>query len=293
MLHELDQPTFIEVVEKASNVGVKHVVHFLLQERVRQRIQRIVLAAPRSKTIRETEKVFLVNLVEDSDHSLLDDFVLHSRDSQWTLPSILFLDVHSARWCRPIGSPMYPAMQISEPIFQSGFILLPGDSVHSWCRFSLQRVKAFPQQIGSHMVEQGSELSSLILLCCFPHARQSLGHAYPALCQVRVRLNDVLPRLCPSLPGLRRRSPSLVRLVHRYYSTVRLLQHVHVRLVSGRQHRRPYDRSQGRQLEGIHSLHSGWNGRNSCRYGLYRNQCQMVHQRIHLWKYAAGDHDER
>src|SRR5271166_3040971 len=86
-----------------------------------------------------------VAAVEDSDHSLLDDFVLHSRDSQWTLPSILFLDVHSARWCRPIGSPMYPAMQISEPIFQSGFILLPGDSVHSWCRFSLQRVKAFPQ----------------------------------------------------------------------------------------------------------------------------------------------------
>src|SRR5437667_1425346 len=30
-------------------------------------------------------------------------------------------------------------------------------------------------------------------------------------------------------PNLRRRSPSLVRLVHRYYGTVRLLQHVHVR----------------------------------------------------------------
>src|SRR5271166_5857348 len=93
-------------IQKASNVGVKHVVHFLLQERIRQRIQRLMLAAPRSKTIRETEKVLLVNLVEDSDHGLLDDFVLQCRDSQWTLPSILFLDVHSARWCRPIGSPM-------------------------------------------------------------------------------------------------------------------------------------------------------------------------------------------
>jgi len=46
---------------------------------------------------------------------------------------------------------------------------------------------------------------------------------------VHVRLNDVLLRLCPSLPGLRGRLPSLVRLVHRYYSTVRLLQYVHVR----------------------------------------------------------------
>jgi hypothetical protein len=32
-----------------------------------------------------------------------------------------------------------------------------------------------------------------------------------------------------SLPSLRRRLPFLVRLVHRYYGTVRLLQHVHVR----------------------------------------------------------------
>src|SRR5438132_13132434 len=79
------------------------------------------------------------------------------------------------------------------------------------------------------MVEQSSELLVLPFPCCLPHIVQPLGHALPALCRVHVRLNDVLPRLCPSLPSLRRRSPSLVRLVHRYCSTVRLLQHVHVR----------------------------------------------------------------
>ena len=62
-----------------------------------------------------------------------------------------------------------------------------------------------------------------------PHTAHSLGHAFPALCQEHVGLNDVLHGPCPSLPSLRRRSPSLVRLVHRYYGTVRLLQHVHVR----------------------------------------------------------------
>src|SRR5216683_2194176 len=37
--------------------------------------------------------------------------------------------------------------------------------------------------------------------------------------------------LCPSLPGLRRRLlPFVVRLVHWYYGTVRLLLYVHVRL---------------------------------------------------------------
>src|SRR5499427_3624165 len=86
MLHELNQPAFIEVVEKAADISVQNVVHLLLQECKRQRIQRIMLAAPRAKSIREAEKVLFVNLVEDGGHSVLDDFVLQGRDSQWTLP---------------------------------------------------------------------------------------------------------------------------------------------------------------------------------------------------------------
>src|SRR5712692_8274417 len=64
---------------------------------------------------------------------------------------------------------------------------------------------------------------------CLPHTVQSLGHAFSALCRAHVRLNDVLLSLCPSLPGLRGRLPFLVRLVHGYYGTVRLLLYGHVR----------------------------------------------------------------
>src|SRR5580692_9859953 len=67
------------------------------------------------------------------------------------------------------------------------------------------------------MVEQSGEPLLLSFLCCLPHTVQPLEHALPALCRVHVRLNDVLLRLCPSLPNLRRRSPSLVRLARRYY----------------------------------------------------------------------------
>jgi len=91
MLHELHQPAFVQIVEKARDVSVQNVVHLLLQERVRQRIQRVMLAAPRAEAIRKSQKVFLINLVEDGGHSVLDDFVLQSRNSQWTLPSIFFL----------------------------------------------------------------------------------------------------------------------------------------------------------------------------------------------------------
>src|SRR6266478_6081981 len=97
MLYELDHPTFVEVIEKPSNVGVKHIVHLLLQERVRQRIQRLMLAAPRSKTVREAEKVLLIDLIEDGGHGVLDDFVFQGRDPQWSFPSIFFLYVHSSR----------------------------------------------------------------------------------------------------------------------------------------------------------------------------------------------------
>jgi hypothetical protein len=79
------------------------------------------------------------------------------------------------------------------------------------------------------MVEQSGEPLLLSFPCCLPHPVQPLEHARPALCRVHVRLNDVLPRLYPSLPSFRRRLSSLVRPVPRYYGTVRLLQHVPVR----------------------------------------------------------------
>ncbi len=79
MLHELDQPAFVESIEKAADVCVQHVVHLLLQERVGQRIQRIMRTAPRAKSIREAEKVLLVDLVEDSAHGMLDDLVFQCR----------------------------------------------------------------------------------------------------------------------------------------------------------------------------------------------------------------------
>ena len=145
MLHELDHPAFVEVIEKALDVRVQYVVHLLLQQRIRQRIQRIMLATPRAKPIRESQKVFLVNLVEDGDHGLLDDLVFQSRDPQWTLPSIFFLYVHSPRGQCPIRSTMNPSVKVDETILQAGLILLPRNSVHSRCGFPLQRVEAFPE----------------------------------------------------------------------------------------------------------------------------------------------------
>src|ERR1700693_6115279 len=117
MLHELDQPTLVEVVEKSSNIGIKNVVHLLLQEHIRQRIQRLMLAAPRTKPIRESEKLLLVDLVEYGDHGLFDKFVFDSRDRKWTLASVCFLYVHSSRGRRSIGSAMNSVMKVNQSVF--------------------------------------------------------------------------------------------------------------------------------------------------------------------------------
>src|SRR5260370_3724087 len=110
---------------------------------------------------------------------------------------------------------MNPAVQIDKPILQPGFILLPRHAVYSGRSFTLERVEAVPEQSNTQMVEQSGEPFLLLFLCCFSHTVQSLGHALPTLRRVHVRRNDVLLRLCPSLHSLRRRLPSLARLVHR------------------------------------------------------------------------------
>jgi DNA invertase Pin-like site-specific DNA recombinase len=111
-------------------------------------------------------------------------------------------------------------VQGDDPIFKSGFILLPCHAIDSGRSLTLKRVKAVAEKINVEMVEQGCEQFLLSLLCCFSHTVQSLGHAFPALCRLHVELCDVLLHLCPSLPSLRRSSCFLVRLVHRYYGTV-------------------------------------------------------------------------
>jgi hypothetical protein len=69
---------------------------------------------------------------------------------------------------------MYPVVQIGKPTLQSGFILFPSDAIHPGGSLPLQRVKAVPQQIYRHMVEQSSKPFLLPFLCCLTHTAPSL-----------------------------------------------------------------------------------------------------------------------
>ena len=204
-----------QMIEKAPNVTVQNPVHLLPRDRDVQRIQRWMLAMLWPEAIRETPEILLINLIEDCDHGLLNNLVLQRRDPERPLPAIRFRNVYPSRWLRSISAAVDPAVQIGEPIFQSGLVLVPCDAVHSRRSLTLQSVKAIPEQRDRQMVKLGGELHLLPFPCCLTHTRQPLGHAHLALCRVRAELMSVLLDQRPSLLTLPPRFPISVRMIHR------------------------------------------------------------------------------
>ena len=68
-----------QIIEEATDVGVKHPVNPLPLDAHRQRVQRLMRAATRTAPVRESFEVDLIDLVEVRHHSLLNDFGLGLR----------------------------------------------------------------------------------------------------------------------------------------------------------------------------------------------------------------------
>ena len=91
---QLHQLFVADVVEETFDIGIQNPVHLLRHDSRRERVQRVMRAAPRPETIRETGEVLFINLIENLDHSLLHDLVFQCRDPQWSLSTIRFRDVN-------------------------------------------------------------------------------------------------------------------------------------------------------------------------------------------------------
>lgn len=65
--------------------------------------KRVVLPPPRPKSIREAEKVRLVNRAQNLDDGLLHDLVFHGGDAQRVQFAVRFGDMDSPRGVRSIG----------------------------------------------------------------------------------------------------------------------------------------------------------------------------------------------
>jgi hypothetical protein len=79
-------PTARGRIEEPANVRVEHPVHFLPHDTHPERIQRLMLVPPRTESIREPQKILLINRIEDFHHSLLNDLVIQSSYAQHAKP---------------------------------------------------------------------------------------------------------------------------------------------------------------------------------------------------------------
>ena len=83
VLDKLHQPSLIESVVKLPDVSVEHPVHFSRSDSYRQRVQRLMRAAPRPESVRESQEVLFEDRVQYLDGGALDNFVFQRGNTEW------------------------------------------------------------------------------------------------------------------------------------------------------------------------------------------------------------------
>ncbi len=127
---------------------------------------RIMLAASGPKSVRETEELRLVNLVQDLDNGTLDNLVLQPCNAERALPAIRLRNHPSPGWLRPISSPMHAAVQIGKVRLQISAVRIPCHAVDSRSRITLEPVIRFGEQFDIDMMEQrGKSLIPMFPRC--------------------------------------------------------------------------------------------------------------------------------
>src|SRR3984893_1387255 len=94
-------------------------------------VQRIVLAAPRSVSIRKAKKIFLVDGLQNVHDCLLDDLVLQTQNAEWPLGAVRLRDVCPSGRARPIAAPMHSLVQVFQFLFERFSIGLPCHAIDS------------------------------------------------------------------------------------------------------------------------------------------------------------------
>src|ERR1700686_4250829 len=104
--------------KKAPDIRVQHPVHLLPINPGVESVQRIVLAAPWSESIREAKKILLVDGLQNVHDRLLDDFVLQTQNAEWPLGAVRLRDVCPFGRPGSIAAPMHSLVQVFQFLFE-------------------------------------------------------------------------------------------------------------------------------------------------------------------------------
>ena len=125
-------------IEEASYVHVQHPVHLPAVDSNIERVQRLVLAASRSESIGESQKVGFVDSVQYLDRGALHQLVFQRRHSERSQPPVGFGYEHSPHRLGPVSSALQPMGELLEVRLKVLTVVLPGFVVHARSRIPLQ-----------------------------------------------------------------------------------------------------------------------------------------------------------
>jgi hypothetical protein len=163
-----------DAVEERPDVGVEDPVHRPPGDPEGERIQRIVLGAPRSEPVGEAEEVRLVDRVQHLHQRPLDDLVLERRDAERPLPAVGFRDVLPPRRLRPVAAAHHAAVQVADVAIERTRVLPPRHPVDTGSRPGLELMEGPGQQLRRHVMHQRGEPFVPVPLCRFSYAGQRL-----------------------------------------------------------------------------------------------------------------------
>ena len=110
MLQKTDQPFMTDRIEEAAVIGIQNPVHLPSLHADHERIQSIMLAAPRPESIRKSKEIFLVDRIQHRNHRSLEKLILQRRDTQRSLSPIGFRDIPTPTGQCAVRAPVNPSM---------------------------------------------------------------------------------------------------------------------------------------------------------------------------------------
>ena len=233
VLDKLNQPVMVDGVKEPLDIGIQNIIHFPRLKSNIQRIQTVMLASPRSISIRESEKVRLVDCIQYQGRCVLDDFILQCEHPQRSLLAVSFGYVRSLDWLCSIGSTFDSLREIFQVFCKLLRILSPRDPIYPCRHVPLETIESLFEYVDRiNVMHQSRELLLFIFNSRSTYPLKRTLHPLPALYPVDVLLLQISFGQLPFLHRLRGSQnlcglETLVRQLRRYYATVRLPMFVH------------------------------------------------------------------
>jgi hypothetical protein len=188
----------------------------------------LVLPPSGPKPVGATEKLLLVDGVQQTHHHLLHELILQDRNRDRPLFPILFGDIYSAQWLSLVPAFFEPLMELSDVLLDVVFVLFVRDPVDSRTGILSQTPECLIHLLHCDQVSDRKQLSLRILLSEFSYSVDVCAHTVSSSVSRDVSFPQIPTPASPFPPvdtvAAPCGSPAVLPL-RRYYGVVRLLPH--------------------------------------------------------------------